>query len=221
MFTGIIQALGTVRAVSGGSTRSVTLTAPLPESALSLGSSIAVQGVCLTVRSRTTDGFCADVSAETLARTTLGALRPGDEVHLEPALTLSDRLGGHLVSGHVDGLGRLRRQERAGSAQVLWFDLPRPLQRYVAHKGSICIDGVSLTVNALDADGFNVTIVPHTAAVTTLARLVRGASVNIEVDLIARYLERLIGAGGAAGSLQDLLQAHGWGGAASDPSDGV
>ena len=221
MFTGIIQALGEVQAVTGEHARTLTLTAPLPEAVLALGSSIAVQGVCLTVRSRVAGGFCADVSPETFAHTTLGALRTGHAVHLEPALALSDRLGGHLVSGHVDGVGTLRRREITGDALRLWFDLPKALHRYVARKGSICIDGVSLTVNGLDADGFTVTLVPHTTSVTRLGRLAPGGLVNIEVDLIARYLERLLTGEKAGDSLQALLETHGFTGPAASPSDSV
>ncbi len=162
------------------------------------GDSMSVSGACLTMLDiqAADDGgqFCADVSVETLARTILGDLAPGDPVNLELALRASDRLGGHLVSGHVDGRGRLVERRPEGRAERFVFALPEGLARYVAPKGSVCIDGVSLTVNAVAGDRFEVCIIPHTLEVTTLGRLAPGQAVNIEVDMIARYLERLMNA---------------------------
>lgn len=194
MFTGIIQAVGTLvaREAQGAGARVRIDAGTLDLADVALGDSIAVCGVCLTVIAR--DGGCwsADVSAETLARTTLGRLAPGARLNLEKALRLCDRLGGHLVSGHVDGVGEVVRIEaEAGGAQRWSFAAPRALMRYVAVKGSICVDGTSLTVNSVAADGFGVTLIPHTLAATRFATLAPGAAVNLEVDLMARYAERL------------------------------
>jgi riboflavin synthase len=157
-----------------------------------VGDSIAVSGVCLTVLEPGESGFSADASRETLTLTTLGSLQPGHQVNLELALGLEDRLGGHMVSGHVDGLGCLLSRRVDGRAERFEFELPDSLARYVAKKGSICIDGVSLTVNDVEGARFSVCLIPHTLEVTTLGSLQAGDEVNIEVDMIARYLERLV-----------------------------
>lgn len=195
MFTGLVEGLGQVvsKEASGGDVR---LVLTLPESVrdgLRLGDSLAVNGACLTVVSL--DGAQAgfDVSTETLACTTLGGLRPGDPVNLEQALRWSDRLGGHLVSGHVDAVGRVRSVSPEARGQRWLFDAPTELHRYIAQKGSITVEGVSLTVNSVDAQGFGVMLIPHTVAVTTFQRLRPGDPINLEVDLVARYLERLHG----------------------------
>jgi riboflavin synthase len=193
MFTGIVTGLGQVIAVqaTGDECR---LRIRAPEGLLTdavAGDSISVSGVCLTALEPSADGFSADVSLETLSRTTLGALEVGDTVNLEPALRLSDRLGGHLVSGHVDAHVRLLSRQALGRSERYDFELPGPLARYVAEKGSVCLDGVSLTVNDAGADHFSVCIIPHTQAVTTLGALAVGQAVNLEVDLVARYLERM------------------------------
>jgi riboflavin synthase len=156
------------------------------------GDSIAVSGVCLTMLEPGESGFLADVSKETLELTTMGELQPGRPVNLELALALEDRLGGHMVSGHVDGLGRLVSRREDARSERFEFELPADLARYVAKKGSVTIDGVSLTVNEVDGARFSVCLIPHTLEVTTLGMLQPGDAVNIEVDLIARYLERLI-----------------------------
>ncbi|HEX5756996.1 MAG TPA: riboflavin synthase, partial [Arenimonas sp.] len=163
-----------------------------PFSNLQLGESIAVNGVCLTVVAFDDSGFAADVSNETLAHTTLGALGDGAPVNLERALLPTDRLGGHLVSGHVDGVGAVERIWDDGRSQRWRFSAPRSLLRYVAVKGSIAVDGVSLTINAADEHGFEVNLVPHTVAHTAFAATGVGAAVNLEVDTVARYVERLI-----------------------------
>lgn len=157
-----------------------------------LGDSIAVNGVCLTVTQVDGGEFAVDISPETLRCTTLGALQPGSQVNLERALRVGDQLGGHLVSGHVDGVGQIR--ERREDADCLWFRVsaPTPLAKYVARKGSVCIDGVSLTVNAVDGPSFELQIIPHTQKETLFGTYHVGDRVNIEVDLIARYLERLL-----------------------------
>ena len=182
MFTGIVQAVGKIVRIDpleidcGG----------LALSDVAVGDSIAVQGVCLTVTALTPRGFTADVSAQTLGVTT-GLDRPG-EVNLEKSLRIGDSLGGHLVTGHVDGVGEVVKRDGG----VLSFKLPGALARFVARKGSICVDGVSLTVNGVEGDRFEVNLIPHTLQATTLSRLAAGARVNLEVDLVARYVERLI-----------------------------
>lgn len=195
MFTGIIQTLGRIESlVQQGDAVRLTIVAPdLDTSDVALGDSIAVSGPCLTAVALGPDRFEADVSPETLARTSLGGKRPGDQVNLEKALRLSDRLGGHLVSGHVDGVGEVR--ERTPLEQYVKFRIAAPaeLARYIATKGSIAVEGVSLTVNAVDGVEFELMIIPHTLERTTLGALQTGSLVNLEIDLVARYLERLHG----------------------------
>lgn len=192
MFTGIVQAVGTIRRIeaSGGDLRLfVDASAVAAESAV--GDSLCVSGVCLTVVAREGGIHAFDVSVETLALTTLGALHVGDAVNLEPALRLSDRLGGHLVSGHVDGVGRVVAIAPDARSQRWTFEVPAALSRYIAAKGSICVDGVSLTVNDVGANRFGVNLIPHTVEATTFHGKRAGDAVNVEVDLIARYVERL------------------------------
>ena len=193
MFTGIVQAVGHIasRENRGSDARIAIDAGRLGLADVALGDSIAVAGVCLTVVA--IDGTCwsADVSAETLRLTTLGSLAAGEAVNLEKALRLADRLGGHLVSGHVDGVGHVVRIEEDGGSQRWMFRVPAPLARYIAIKGSICVDGTSLTVNTVDAGTFGVTLIPHTLGVTTFGARKVGDAVNIEVDLMARYAERL------------------------------
>lgn len=193
MFTGIIQAVGRIqsRETRGSDARLVIDAATLDLADVAIGDSIAVAGACLTVVALEGRRWSADVSAETLRLTTLGSLQEGDAVNLEKALRLADRLGGHLVSGHVDGVGIVRGIDDDGGSQRWTFALPPALARYVAVKGSICVDGTSLTVNMVDAEGFGVTLIPHTLSMTTFGRRKPGDPVNIEVDLMARYAERL------------------------------
>ena len=193
MFTGIIQAIGHIvsRESRGGDARLLIDAGALDLGDVALGDSIAVAGVCLTVVARDGAHWAADVSAETLRLTTLGTLAAGAAVNLEKALRLADRLGGHLVSGHVDGVGQVVRIEDDGASQRWVFRVPAPLARYIAVKGSISVDGTSLTVNAVAADTFGVTLIPHTLAMTTFGARRVGDALNIEVDLIARYAERL------------------------------
>jgi len=196
MFTGIVETTGIIGAVEAhGGDRRLRIDAGLfRDSPVGVGDSVCVSGVCLTATDLTSEGFHADVSAETLACTTLGTAETGHRVNLERALTPATPLGGHLVSGHVDGTGSLiERREDARSAR-LTFAIPAVLERYVAVKGSICVDGVSLTVNDVGEQRFGVNIVPHTLAVTTLGSFNPGRPVNLEVDVIARYLERLLAA---------------------------
>lgn len=198
MFTGIIEAVGTVSALTrhGVDTRVRIEAGAFGLDDVKAGDSIAVSGVCLTVAALRSGGLEFDISGETLARTTWRKRRPGDKVNLEKALALGERLGGHLVSGHVDGVGRVHAREPDGRSTVVTFEAPSTLHRYIAEKGSICIDGVSLTVNRLEGTRFTVNLVPHTLTVTTLGDLKAGDEVNLEVDMIARYLERLLKNGG-------------------------
>ena len=195
MFTGIVMARGTLleRQVAGGGVRLRFHAGGLDLSRSRDGDSIAVSGVCLTLLQPAGQAFHADVSSETLQRTRLSTLEVGQSVNLELALTLQDRLGGHLVSGHVDGTGVVLARTPDGRSHRFEFELPTELARYVASKGSVCIDGVSLTVNTVAGNRFSVCLIPHTLEVTTLGELVAGSQVNVEVDLMARYLERLAG----------------------------
>lgn len=194
MFTGIIQAIGTIISseLRGGDRRLKFDTGKLPMSEVSLGDSIAVNGVCLTAIELGEQHFAADVSLETLSRTTLQNARQGLEVNLELALLPTTRLGGHLVSGHVDGIGRVISKYSDGRSWRYTIEAPPQLARYIAVKGSICINGVSLTVNEVNRSIFGVNIVPHTLTKTTLGKTEAGNAVNLEVDLLARYLERLL-----------------------------
>lgn len=194
MFTGIVTAIGRIASARPhGDGLRLRIDAPgFGMDDVALGDSIALQGVCHTVVARDAGGFEVDTSAATLEVTT--GLEEGREVNLEKSLTLADRLGGHLVSGHVDGVGTVTAFDDLGGSWRLEIEMPRDLSRYVARKGSIAVDGVSLTVNAVSGDRFEVNIIPHTRSVTTLRRLVSGSPVNLEVDMTARYLERLVGA---------------------------
>jgi len=193
MFTGIIEGGGKITAIrTAGQGRRLGIEADFTLEGTKIGDSIAVNGVCLTAVSLPGDGFAADVSRETLSLTSLGSLAPGGKVNLEKALRLADRLGGHLVSGHVDGLGTVR--ERHDDARSVRFEIEAPaeLVRYIAHKGSITVDGTSLTVNAIEGARFQLNIVPHTLQETIMDGYTPGTRVNLEVDLVARYLERLL-----------------------------
>lgn len=196
MFTGIIESQGqiaTIERVGGDARMAFAASSGYLEGA-NLGDSIAVNGVCLTAVAFTADGFVADLSAETLQGTTAGAWQAGQGVNLEKALTPHKPLGGHMVSGHVDGVGHLAEKREDARGWRLTFEVPKALARYIARKGSITIDGISLTVNDVDKTRFGVMIVPHTWQNTTLGALTVGGAVNLEVDLIARYLERLLAA---------------------------
>ncbi|QYJ72578.1 riboflavin synthase [Shewanella sp. FJAT-51649] len=194
MFTGIIEAVGTLRKLErkGDDIRLTVASGKLDLSDVRLGDSIATNGVCLTVVQQLADGYVADVSAETVSLTGFANYKVGTKVNLEKAVTPTTRLGGHMVSGHVDGIATVEQRLARGQAIEFWLAAPAELARYIAHKGSITIDGVSLTVNEVDGYRFRLTIVPHTAGETTLVDLKAGDKVNIEVDLIARYLERLM-----------------------------
>jgi riboflavin synthase len=183
MFTGIVRELGRVVAFDGA-----RLLVEAPQTTAGLGDSVAIDGVCLTVVSHDGEQFAFDVVAETLGRTTLGTLAAGDPVNVEPALRAGEPLGGHMVQGHVDGVGAVRS---AGGSGLFWVDAPPEVLRYCVEKGSIAVDGVSLTIAALDDAGFAVALVPHTLAATTLGAAKPGVAVNLEVDVLAKYVERL------------------------------
>jgi len=195
MFTGLISALGTVRAIrpiGSGQDMRVTIAAPWPDvAAIPLGASIACSGCCLTAVAVGAEAFDVEVSAETLARTTLGRWREGTRVNLERSLRLGDELGGHLVSGHVDGVGEAASVEPENGSRRWVFRVPADLARLIAVKGSIAVDGVSLTVNEVGRDSFGVNIIPHTAEVTGFSVLRTRDAVNIEIDMLARYVARL------------------------------
>jgi riboflavin synthase len=192
MFTGIVTAVGRVAAItpSAGGLRARIDAGALPLDDVAIGDSISVNGACLTVVSKTEHTFDVDLSSETLA--CVVAFEPNAPVNLEKALRLADRLGGHLVSGHVDGLGVVQRVTPIGDNRALAISVPEALARYIARKGSIAVDGVSLTVNEVSGNAFTVNLIPHTLASTSFDRLQAGARVNIEIDLVARYTERLL-----------------------------
>ena len=194
MFTGIIEGVGqlAVHESRGGDARLIVNVGSLPFDAVQLGESIAVNGVCLTVVAFDAQSFQADASNETLSLTTLGGLAAGAVVNLERAMRPTDRLGGHLVSGHVDGVGTVLDIQHDARAQCWRFSAPVALLKYIAKKGSICVDGVSLTVNEVDGEGFEVALIPHTVANTAFAQTAVGGAVNLERDLLARYVERLL-----------------------------
>ncbi|MGD2138035.1 MAG: riboflavin synthase [Gammaproteobacteria bacterium] len=218
MFTGIIQAVGSIASLEqrSGDLRLGIQAGKLPLEDVQPGDSIAVSGVCLTVVELVASRFFADVSGETLRCTILGDLDVGDPVNLEKALTLASRLGGHLVSGHVDGIGSVTGRRQDSRSVQFSIQAPDELARYIAVKGSICVDGVSLTVNGVSGAGFELNIVPHTLEETTLGGFRPGRRVNLEVDLLARYLERLLsgdvavqpGAGG--GLTREMLESCGF-----------
>ncbi len=219
MFTGIIAATGTIASIrdSGGDWRIRVESAAINFTDVVVGDSIAVSGVCLTAVDITKNSFDADVSRETLACTTMQSLRNGDLVNLELALTPQSHLGGHIVSGHVDGIAELVSRKPDARSERLVFRVPQALARYIAHKGSVCLDGVSLTVNEVSGNEFGVNIIPHTAERTTLHQYTPGRKVNVEVDVISRYLERLLEGRGVVddGLTLDKLTKAGFTGAAS------
>ncbi len=211
MFTGIIKAKGTITAAKtqGGDVRMTVRSDDMPWADYEVGESIAVNGVCLTAVALHEDGFDTDVSVETLDVTGLGNLDVGSFVNLEPSISLGERLGGHLVSGHVDCTGTVTAMSTDARSIRLTIEIPKDYQRYVAKKGSVCLDGVSLTINEVSGNRFEVNIIPHTADVTIIGAYAVGTVVNVEVDLLARYLERLISSDGDGISL-DFLKAHGY-----------
>ncbi|HLB05825.1 MAG TPA: riboflavin synthase [Thermodesulfobacteriota bacterium] len=211
MFTGIIEAVGEVKGVRGND-KGTSLQVSIPESFddIKIGDSISVNGVCLTAKVINGGSFSADVSSETISKTTFGRIKIGGRVNLERALRLSDRLGGHIVSGHIDGTARLKERRDEGESVRLSFSLEKELLRYVINKGSIAIDGISLTVNEVGDGSFTVNIIPHTAKNTTILDRKAGDEVNIEVDIIGKYVERLLGKGKENKIDSSFLSEHGF-----------
>jgi riboflavin synthase len=193
MFTGLVETIGSVRRATGDSPRRLTVTSSIANAEVAIGDSIAIDGCCLTVVEKGPEGLSFEAATETLRRTTLGSLRQGVRVNLERALRLSDRLGGHLVSGHVDGLGRVVSREKVDSALYFGIEAPADIAGLIASQGSVCVAGVSLTVTKVEGRVFTIGLIPHTVAVTTLDDLAVGSPVNLEADLIARYVQRLMG----------------------------
>jgi riboflavin synthase len=189
MFTGLVREVGTVAAFDGSR---LEIDAPETARGAGIGDSVAIDGVCLTVVAREGSRLSFDAVPETLARTSLGSLVPGRRVNLEPALRAGDALGGHYVQGHVDGVGAVRSIESEGDGRRIWFDAPAELLRYVVEKGSIALQGTSLTVAAVDDTGFAVALIPHTLEATTLGALGEGDPVNLEADVLAKYVEKLV-----------------------------
>jgi len=192
MFTGIITDLGRVRSIAPGSVTRIVLETSYDTAGIALGASIACNGACLSVIDKGPGWFAVDVSAETLARTTLGSWQPGTPVNLERPLKLGDELGGHLVSGHVDGLAEIIDRQPDGDSLRFEIRVPQALQRFIAPKGSVTLDGVSLTVNEVDGARFGVNVIPVTQRETNFGRLAPAARVNLEIDMLARYLARLM-----------------------------
>ena len=212
MFTGLVEDTGSVVSVRPlGNGVELRLRTKIALEQVEMGASIAVNGVCLTVESVDGDCFTATAGIETLKLTTTGGLKAGSTVHLEQALRVGDRLGGHLVQGHVDGVGRVHRIERQRESMLIWIEMPADLSRYVAAKGSICIDGVSLTVNDISGRIFRVNIVPHTTEVTRLGAFSVDNLVNLEVDILAKYVERmLLGDQDSDGITPEKLRRYGF-----------
>jgi riboflavin synthase len=213
VFTGLVEDVGKIERVeplpSGQGVR-LQLTARLLEEQQPLGASLAVDGVCLTITAWEKGRATAEVGPETMARTTLGALAPGVQVNLERPMRLGDRLGGHMVAGHVDAVGRIQAARPRAEAIDITVETPAALSRYIVEKGSIAIDGISLTVNRVDDSSFDVSIIPHTQTATTLTRKSAGARVNLEVDLIGKYVERLLGGYAPKGLTVAKLKEHGF-----------
>jgi riboflavin synthase len=209
VFTGIIQALGTVRRMTRkGEGALLLVDAPMELEDVKTGDSIAVNGACLTVTAKSGGGFTADVSAETLARTNLNALKTGDRVNLEKSLRMQDFLSGHIVLGHVDGLGRIQEKTDKSQSVIFGVEVSEELSKYVVEKGSIAIDGISLTVNRCEKNRFYVNIIPHTVRTTTLSIRKKGDLVNIETDILGKYVEKFLHR--AKGLDVDFLKTHGF-----------
>ena len=211
MFTGIIKAKGSIIAMQqqGGDVRMTVSSDGLPWSDFEIGESISVNGVCLTAVALNDNGFDTDVSVETLDVTALGDLTTGSDVNLEPALGVGERLGGHLVSGHVDCVGSVTSRSADARSIRLTIEIPAEYSRYIAKKGSVCVDGVSLTINEVSGNTFESNIIPHTADTTIIDGYAVGTAVNVEVDMLARYIERLLGKDDDGISLE-FLKAHGY-----------
>ena len=212
MFTGIVAAVGSIQSIQfKGGDVSLTIAAhDLDLSDVALGDSVAINGVCLTVTQLAKSSLCFDVSNESLKRTSLASVVVGTPVNIEKALAVGDRLGGHFVSGHIDGVGHIKARKKSGRSVQFVIEVPTALSRYIAEKGSISVDGVSLTINAVVNHTFFVNIIPHTIAQTIIGDYRVGTIVNLEVDLIVRYLERLLSEPETATITQDKLTRHGF-----------
>ena len=212
MFTGIIKAIGKVEKIEqrGGDLRLTITSAELAWKEFVVGESISINGVCLTAVEILQNGFAADVSVESIKVTALANLAEGSKVNLEPSVSVGERLGGHLVNGHVDCVGQIKSRENDARSVRLVIEIPAEYRRYIARKGSVCIDGVSLTVNEVSDNTFNVNIIPHTAEVTIIGDYRGGTEVNIEVDLLARYIERLLENDDESVISKEFLRAHGY-----------
>ncbi|MGB5157378.1 riboflavin synthase [Desulfobacterium sp. N47] len=206
MFTGIIESLGTISSIrsSGRIGKRLAVETDINLDGTEIGDSIAVNGACLTVVEIERKRFDVDVSPETLDKTILGNAKTGDRANIERALRLSDRLDGHLVSGHIDGIGKISRKKLTGNALIITFEVPVSVSRYIIKKGSVAVDGVSLTVNNCDEGWFEVSIIPHTAKLTTMGLKVENDPVNIETDMIGKYIERFVGSQTGAGGKKDI-----------------
>ncbi len=209
MFTGLVETFGTITSIRNTGNGIVLSVKPLSEFEVRLGDSVAVNGVCLTVTHHNGD-ISFDVSPESLKSTNLGAMKVSDKINLERALRLSDRLGGHIVSGHVDGIGTIRQKKQAGEYTFYTFDCPDEILKYVVQKGSIAIDGISLTVVDVDHSSFSVAIIPHTLSATNLGDKGVGNRVNLEADIIGKYVEKLLGKKDTGPSLMGLLKEKGF-----------
>ncbi|MEW6600390.1 MAG: riboflavin synthase [Nitrospirota bacterium] len=209
MFTGLVETFGTVTAVRNTGNSIVLSVKPLSEFEVRLGDSVSVNGVCLTVTKHNGD-ISFDVSPETLCSTSLGNLKISDKINLERALRLSDRLGGHIVSGHVDGIGTVRGKKQSGEYTFYTFDAPADILKYIVKKGSVAIDGISLTVVDVDNRSFSVAIIPHTAAATNIGDKDIGDRVNLEADIIGKYVEKLLGKKDSGPHLMELLKEKGF-----------
>ncbi len=211
MFTGIVEDVGTVESLSPlRAGTALTVATRLPDEGMAVGDSVAVAGVCLTVTRREPGRFTADVSKESLSKTTLGDLRPGGRVNLERSLTLSGRLGGHFVYGHVDGTASIREIRPLGEARVFHLQADPSIMKFVVYKGAVAVDGVSLTVSAVQRDGFELALIPITLERTTLGATRPGTRVNLETDIVGKYVFRYLGGGGGEGGITlDFLKRHG------------
>ena len=192
MFTGLVEVVGTVSALKGRSPLRLTIQSTLPTSEIAIGDSVAINGCCLTVVKKTNDSMCFEAATETLTHTTMGKLKIGDRVHMERALRLGDRLGGHLVSGHIDAVGHVKVCEMRGSMLWVGVEVPESVSRITVARGSITLNGVSLTVNDVDKSMIFVGLIPHTREVTTLKHLSLGQAINVEADMLGRYVEKLL-----------------------------
>lgn len=216
MFTGLIEEMGSVQAmVRGQKSVRLTIAARKVLADVRLGDSIAVNGTCLTVVDFSVNSFTADVMPETVERTVLAALKKGDKVNLERTLAVGDRLGGHIVTGHIDGVGRIKEKRRNDNAVIIVIDAPAEVMKHIVRKGSVAIDGISLTVAEHSAAGFMVSLIPHTASVTTLGFKQAGDPVNLETDIIGKYVEKMLHGepeptAGNGGLTRDFLAKHGF-----------